>query len=739
MAKSTKRERKFQAKGGVKAALAKGTITHKGKLKKKKRKREKIEQDDDVREEVATTPATDDLAGPENLGDLDLDSFFHQMTEEDPQQEEDSLSEPLSDDSDDDEDLETAEARMKEEMKKIQETDPDFHKFLKENEESLLEFGSAHDDAVVDDEEDEQPNDDNVDARQGPAVKVNDKLLRSLEQGAFTSHGIKPLKKLTNAYHAACHLADAHKTTSNFEIGSSKVYDRLMLLSLGKVHEAFGYHLLGDDYVMEDENAPIQPKKMENADKWSAVQPVVQTFLKATIHLLNEAKEPELLSFILKSLRKYLPYLSPLPRIAENLLRTLVSLWSAPMDDSNEDYQVVRLEAFFRIRQLALTQPFPFLEDCLKKTYLAYAKRAKFATSAAIALPTLTFMGNCLVELYSMDSTSSYQHAFVYIRQLALLLRSALQKKTSEHMQQVYCWQYVYCCKLWVAVLANADNSDPLRSLVFPMSEILLGMCRMVPSPVRHLPLKFHAVRLLQQLAASTQTFIPTTSILMDILDWKEWSMKPKKTKSTGGVVNWQMSFLIRFPKDDPLRSHEQLEAAMSEFFLLLNREMELYRYSAGFPEYRFRVVQRLRKFSKETRSSRWRAFCRAAMDTCEKYAEAAILARSKLDMAPKDVKKLECLLPVGSPSMLERHSASVEKEAKRLSASLPTSAKQSPSESTDDVAEENEIAEGATQAKKRRKKAKTKEAKAVPRIDESALEQDDEVAEGIDWSDDEA
>jgi nucleolar complex protein 2 len=207
-----------------------------------------------------------------------------------------------------------------------------------------------------------------------------------------------------------------------------------MLLCLDRVHEEFQYHLMEDEKTKGDKNeeenefnTPINPKNIEKSERWTQLRPIIQSFFRSTIHLLSEAKDPELLTFVLKSLSKSIRFLTPFPKLAELILKNLTLIWSAPLD-SSEDYQVVRLNAFFRIRQMALTQPFPFIEDILKKTYLAYAKRSKFATAAGVssALPTLTFMGNCLVELYSLDYHSSYQHAFVYIRQLALFLRTAI-------------------------------------------------------------------------------------------------------------------------------------------------------------------------------------------------------------------------------------------------------------------------------------------------------------------------
>ena len=97
-------------------------------------------------------------------------------------------------------------------------------------------------------------------------------------------------------------------------------------------------------------------------------------------------------------------------------------------------------------------------DDKEKESYLSYARRAKFDTVASVSgsLPTLTFMGNCVVELYLLDYASSYQHSFVYIHQLALHRRSALKKRTPKSFGTVYCWQYVHCLRLWSAVLVAA-------------------------------------------------------------------------------------------------------------------------------------------------------------------------------------------------------------------------------------------------------------------------------------------
>jgi nucleolar complex protein 2 len=544
-----------------------------------------------------------------------------------------------SDDSgSEEEDLDILEHRMKEEMGKLQSEDPEFHEFLRENDGSLLEYGGQGD---KDDEDDMDIDGAEKDKRSlpkpeiqppdGNMLRMTPALLQKLEKGAFQMHGIKALKKLVNAYKSACHLTDAEEDGQakvqgqKYYIESSEVFDRLMVVSLTQCHEEFRYHLLGkgstqkiplhkkkgyvekqggDDDSDDEDFDPtkaINPKTLEKSLRWADVKPLLLNFLKASLYILIEAKEPELVVYILKSLSNYMVYITPFPQLAERILKTLTSLWSAPID-SSEDYQVVRLHSFLRIRQLALTQPFPLIEECLKKLYLAYAQRAKFATAASVtsALPTLTFMGNCIVELYSLDYHSSYQHAFVYIRQLALHLRTAMQKKTPEAMGAVYCWQYLHCLKLWVAVLTEACQASEdangedqlLRSLIFPLSQVILGTISLIPS-TRYLPLRLHCVRLLQQLAAAAEMFVPTTSILLDVFDLREIYQAPKKVNKSN-VQPLTLTFRLR--ADNPLRTMEELETCISEVFVLLNREVGLYQYSPGFPEFSVRISQRLRK-----------------------------------------------------------------------------------------------------------------------------------------------
>ena len=815
MAKQSKRQRKFNASGGVKKRLEKGTITKKGKLRaKRKRTDDKASSDDGQKTAAPKRDRSDDFMDSQKMAGMDLDQFFTQISEaiesekgmeenedvsqaipkkaktmeEEPSQssasdddddesdassdegEDSNVKEPKSkkggnsrdddsshsdaDSDSDDEDIEAAEKRMKEQMAKLTKSDPEFHEFLQENEQSLLEFGDEEEGVQ---EEDESDDEENKKSTSQGSLHLTLKELKKLETGVFEGRGMKSLKKLMTAYRCACHLADSSEDKGTrpgesgvkYIIDSSAVFDRLMVTCLDRCHEIFNHHLFPkeeDEEEDADQNKPIDPKKLEKADSWSEMSKILNSFFASTLHIMSEAKEPELLTFVLKALSNYMVYLSAFPRVAEAVLKSLVEKWSAPLDTS-QDYQVVRLNAFFRIRQLAKVQPFPFIELCLKKTYLAYARRAKHGKTSPTAevLSTLTFMGNSLVELYSLDLHSSYQHAFVYIRQLALHLRTAIQKPSQETLRQVFSWQYLHCLKAWVAILSDlvaSEDGTLMKSLIYPLTEVIYGAARLAPTQVRNFPFRLHCVRLLQQLAAASEMFMPTTSLLLDCLDWKEWYLRPKKTKKKTTTKGFDMISLLKLPKDEALRTSEQLESGITAIFQLLEREVDLYSYTAGFPEYSMWIRRRLKSFNRETKQQRWRRFSEGVIDTCEKHSREAMTKRSKLSEAPKDVKMLECLRPPSAPTMNERHKRALDKEAKRILATTPPAGKTpAPREDPSDSEEDDSSVEETVKVKKGKKASKKKLTKSTgvkAKENPAALDQEDEVQEGINWSDDE-
>jgi nucleolar complex protein 2 len=95
----------------------------------------------------------------------------------------------------------------------------------------------------------------------------------------------------------------------------------------------------------------------------------------------------------------------------------------------------VRIQSFLAIRTLASSSvttrnktEVPFLDTCLKNLYLTFVHSCKLTNTHT--LPAINLMRNLAIELYGFDQTTSYQQAFVYIRQLGVHLRGAMQTKS---------------------------------------------------------------------------------------------------------------------------------------------------------------------------------------------------------------------------------------------------------------------------------------------------------------------
>ncbi len=157
--------------------------------------------------------------------------------------------------------------------------------------------------------------------------------------------------------------------------------------------------------------------------KWKGVEKIVGNFAGSIIHLLGQLTDSNVQTYVLKHLLAFVPYMAALPKAAPKYLRALLALWT-------EAQESPRILAFLNIHKLAITTPYPFVHRCMKETYLTFVKNSKFTN--VNSLGTINFLINGVIELYKLDPVGAYQHAFVYIRQLAVHLRTALSDKSKD-------------------------------------------------------------------------------------------------------------------------------------------------------------------------------------------------------------------------------------------------------------------------------------------------------------------
>ena len=112
-------------------------------------------------------------------------------------------------------------------------------------------------------------------------------------------------------------------------------------------------------------------------------------------------------------------------------------------------------------------------------------------------------------------------------------------------------------------------------------------------------------------------------------------------------------------------------------------------------------------------------------------------MARSKLEEAPKDIKKLEILKPSNVPSMRERYESAIAKENRLESATQPALSKAAQAKARkekENQEKEQKLAEKEVKKRTKKKKKATLNEEDLKNV--TALEEDDKVEEGIDWSD---
>lgn len=106
-------------------------------------------------------------------------------------------------------------------------------------------------------------------------------------------------------------------------------------------------------------------------------------------------------------------------------------------------------------------------DSLLQGAYRTFVVNAKFMSPAN--LPHINFMASCVVEIFGLDSAAAYEHAFGYLRQLAVLVKNAQSQKSKEAFREVYCWQTVNSLELWAKLLStHSDKEVSLQCLTIP-------------------------------------------------------------------------------------------------------------------------------------------------------------------------------------------------------------------------------------------------------------------------------
>lgn len=455
----------------------------------------------------------------------------------------------------DDEQSEVAEHEQG--IKNLKNIDPEFYSFLKKNDKELLKFNAedlynvdddqedsddadeeeiAHKpagklehasdesdgDGDDDDEEEEEEagsggDDDN--ARVGGRKVVTLKLLKQLQaQLNEPKTQLETIRKCVSIFNSALTSIspDIKATSSEYTVKGSAAFNGVLQLSLLYLRPAIWQFLgIAGRKVVAD---------VHKLKKWAKIRNSMRTYIQDLTKLLENISSANILVIMLKHLHQMVPIVLGISGAPKPVLKRLVSLWSTADE-------TVRVLSFLCILKLTRGQQPQFLSLVLKAMYLSYVRNSKFVSPAS--LPGINFMRRSLTEMFTLDLGVSYQHAFLYIRQLAIHLRNAVTLKKRESYQTVYNWQYVNSLRLWSDVLVATHNKPNLRPLIYPLVTIVHGVIKLIPT-AQWFPLRFHCINVLVSLSKQTGIFVPVLPFILEVLHSNTFNRKHTELSMKG-------------------------------------------------------------------------------------------------------------------------------------------------------------------------------------------------------------
>lgn len=440
---------------------------------------------------------------------------------------------PKSDESEQSEQSETEEYNS-ESLDKLKEIDPEFYKYLEQNDKKLLKFNPDLDENEGSENEDSEAEDDDLlhkpsaselevgsdesdfENENNTARKENSITLKLLKQWqselAQDKVSLDVIKNVILALNSTLMTlaGETDPQAKAYQVEGAAAFNGVIQLCVLHLESAIrrflGLH----------QKTALQPHKCK---KWNKIKSSLRGYFTDITKLVEQISSANVLVVLLKHIHQSIPMILSFTSLLKPILKRLVTIWST-------GEETVRVLSFLCILRITRSQQQTVLSTVLKAMYLSYVRNSKFVSPST--LPAINFMRRSLSEMFALDLNVSYQHVFLYIRQLAIHLRNAMTLKKKESFQTVYNWQYINSIRLWAELLSTTFDRTQLQPLIYPLVSIIIGTIKLVPT-AQFFPLRFHCIESLIQLSKETRTFIPVMPFILEVFKSNTFNQRHTK------------------------------------------------------------------------------------------------------------------------------------------------------------------------------------------------------------------
>ncbi|KAH7156486.1 Noc2p family-domain-containing protein [Dactylonectria macrodidyma] len=565
-------------------------------------------------------------------------------------------AQPVASDSEDEGEDDDDMGMSKKTMENLAEKDPEFYKFLVENDPEALDFDDDADLAEVDelsgseDESEEQPKKKRKKEKKteepepvGSGSELTRELVASWKKAMLERKSLKAARRVVLAFRCAAVLNDGDEDVKQrYTINSPQVYNDILILALKEIPVVMNHHLP----VKESASGKVHVQT--ESKKFRTLSLLLKTYTSSIMHLLGTLSDDKTLKLTLSSITPILPYLLSFKKLIKALAKAVVNFWAQPASS-----ETTKITAFLVLRRLVVIGDKGIRETVLKAVYQGLIQGSRVTNANTIQ--GINLMKNSAAELWGIDQAVGYTTAFTFIRQLAIHLRNSIVHNKNDAFRIVYNWQYTHSLDFWSCVLAEhcsplkeaeSGKESQLKLLIYPLVQVTMGAMRLIPTAL-YFPLRFHLIRSLLRISRSTGTYIPLASALIEVLTSAEMKKPPK----AASIKPFDFATAYKAPKTF-LRTRVYQDSVGDQVVELLGEYFLLWATSIAFPELALPVNIQIKRWLKQARSkSQGNKNAKLVgqlvllVQKLEGNAKFIEERRAKVDFAPRDRSQVEAFL----------------------------------------------------------------------------------------------